>query len=91
MQNINGKNFQSTAELAKKMGVTPGRVRQLLSAGRVPGAIKVGAREYLIPEGAEDEIVLLPQGAPREFNFRRAGPNRKRPARKLRGNSLESA
>lgn len=36
---------------AFRLGITPTRVRQLLQAGRIPGAIKLG-RDWLIPDDA---------------------------------------
>jgi excisionase family DNA binding protein len=43
-------DYQTTAEAAARLGVTPGYLRQLLVAGRIPGAVKRG-RDWLIPAG----------------------------------------
>lgn len=37
--------YESVQEVAKRLCVTEGRVRQLLREGRFPGAIKDGSRE----------------------------------------------
>lgn len=34
-----------TTELARRLGVTRGRAIQLINAGRIPGAVKVGKAE----------------------------------------------
>lgn len=41
----------STKAYAFRLGITPARVRQLLKAQRIPGAVKFG-RDWLIPETA---------------------------------------
>ncbi len=43
------KKTLTTLEAAAKLGVKPSRMRQLLLAGRIPGAVKFG-RDWAIPE-----------------------------------------
>jgi len=43
--------YKTTIQAAREWGVTRGRVHQLLVAGRIPGAIRVG-RDWLIPMNA---------------------------------------
>lgn len=45
----------TTEQLAEKLGITTGRVRQLAIAGRIIGAHKVG-RDWLFTEGARIKL-----------------------------------
>jgi predicted nucleotidyltransferase len=63
----------SSAEFARARSLSEQRVRQLLAAGRLPGALRIGAR-WAIP--AEAPIRRLPAGRPprtRAGLLRRAG------------------
>ncbi|HXF67427.1 MAG TPA: helix-turn-helix domain-containing protein [Burkholderiales bacterium] len=55
------ERFCTVAEAAAVLGVTPGRVRQLLSEGRIIGARKHG-RDWLIP--APVRVREVPRGRP---------------------------
>jgi hypothetical protein len=44
-------SYKTTIQKAIEWGVTRGRVHQLLVAGKIPGAMRVG-RDWLIPEDA---------------------------------------
>jgi len=56
------KLMQTVEEFARDAGVNPSRVRQLLLAGRIPGARKHG-RDWMIPAGAVWD--RKPPGRPR--------------------------
>lgn len=50
------EGYETTREVAERLGVNDSRIRQLLLEGRFPGAIKVGSKErgqWLIPKGAK--------------------------------------
>jgi excisionase family DNA binding protein len=47
------KNYITVSEYAARLGFTTGRVRQMLIAGQIKGAIKKG-RAWLIPINAAD-------------------------------------
>jgi predicted nucleotidyltransferase len=53
--------FVSSAEFARARGISEQRVRQLLAAGKVPGALRIGAR-WAIPAGAV--VRRTPAGRP---------------------------
>jgi len=50
----------STTQAAEQIGLTQGRIRQLLREERIPGALKVG-RDWLIP----DAFTVAPPARPR--------------------------
>lgn len=41
-----------TSTAAVALGVTPGRVRQLVTEGRLPGTIRLGPKVLHVPPGA---------------------------------------
>ena len=43
------RQFQCTADAAARVGFTRAWVKKLAVTGRIPGAVKVGARAWLIP------------------------------------------
>ena len=51
----------ASAAFARARGVSPQRVRQLLAAGRIPGALRVGGR-WVIP--ADAPVRRTPSGRP---------------------------
>ena len=51
MLTMDGRQYLSVAEYARRRGVTPARVRQLLMEGRLPEAQKIG-RDWFIPATA---------------------------------------
>lgn len=56
----------STEQLAEKLGITTGRVRQLAIAGRIIGAHKIG-RDWQFTEGARvKKADTLPSKGPRK-------------------------
>lgn len=55
------ERFCTVAQAARALGVTPGRVRQLLWEGRIVGARKHG-RDWLIP--APVRVREVPRGRP---------------------------
>lgn len=57
--------YVSTAEAARALGVSERRVRQLLEAGGVKGAQKVG-RDWIVPadKDGNPKITLNPPGRP---------------------------
>jgi len=61
-------NYLTTKQAAKELGITAGRVRQLILAGRLP-AIKVG-RDLLINPADLDKVrdrkTGYPKGRPRK-------------------------
>ena len=44
---INGKQYLSAAEAARQLGVTPGRVRQLIMDGIITDVVKLANRSFL--------------------------------------------
>jgi len=58
--------FVSTDEAARILGMTPGRVCQLLRAGEMQGQ-KIGRRVWVIPRAEVERIKRIPQkvGRPR--------------------------
>ena len=44
---INGKRYLSAAEAAQQLGVTPGRVRQLIMDGIITDVVKLANRSFL--------------------------------------------
>lgn len=60
------EKFLNVEEVAADLGVTPRRVQQLLRAGRIQGAIRVGGDTrravWLIPAGPDGraEVIDLP-------------------------------
>lgn len=58
--------FCSTADAARALGISERRVRQLLEAGAVKGAEKVGG-VWLVPIGKDGapKVTLRPPGRPR--------------------------
>jgi excisionase family DNA binding protein len=68
-------DWVSTARAAALLGVSKGRVRQLLSSGQLPGR-KIG-RDWLIRSGDLRRFEALPRGSPgrpRALKGRRLGP-----------------
>lgn len=57
-------NLLTTQEFAKRLGVSPGRVRQFLVQGRLPHAVKV-AGAWLIPESDIDFVKDRQVGRPK--------------------------
>lgn len=57
------EKFLSVADVAADLGVSPRRVQQLLSAGRIQGAIRVGGDTrravWLIPAGPDGHAVII--------------------------------
>lgn len=53
-----------TAEAARRLGVTPGRVRQLITAGRLP-ATRLG-RDWAIEERSLSKVAVRKPGRPRK-------------------------
>ena len=45
------EEYETTKQVAERLGVNDSRVRQLLIAGRFPEAVKTG-RDWWIPKGA---------------------------------------
>ena len=43
------RQFECTADAALRTGFTRAWVKKLAANGRIPGAVKVGARAWLIP------------------------------------------
>jgi predicted nucleotidyltransferase len=58
-------DWLSSTEFARAAGLTPQRVRQLLGAGKVPGARRIGER-WAIP--ADAAILRVPAGRPAGMN-----------------------
>lgn len=52
---IDGGEYLTVSETVQVMGCTEGWVRQLLGAGRLPGARRIGQRVWLIPATAARE------------------------------------
>ena len=42
------KTFETSVELAKRWGITRGRIHQMIQEGKLPEAVKIG-RDWLIP------------------------------------------
>jgi hypothetical protein len=57
-------SYKTTIQKAIEWGVTRGRVHQLLVAGKIPGAMRVG-RDWLIPEDAPYPMLKRRRRKPR--------------------------
>ncbi len=66
--------WMSTAQAAEALGVSPGRVRQLLLARQLPGR-KLG-REWLIRRADIRRFMALPHGVTRSPRALRPGRRR---------------
>lgn len=62
-KNLPESDFLSTLEVAEVLGVTVGRVRQLLNEGRLPGARKFG-RDWMIPRESLENVKNRKWGRP---------------------------
>ena len=68
-----------TTELARRLGVTRGRAIQLINAGRIPGAVKVGKAErgvwaVEVDDDSDAPPVVLP--TERQVKRRQSGQSR---------------
>jgi hypothetical protein len=57
-------SYKTTIQKAIEWGVTRGRVHQLLVAGKIPGAMRIG-RDWLIPEDAPYPMLKRRRRKPR--------------------------